>query len=280
MTLKRSGGTGFTLIELLVVIAIIAILASILFPVFIYVKRSSYRATCESNLGQFARAFQMYAADWQDRLPIPGGISSTAVWIQEPGLGQLIEDGGVWPYLKTMLHSGSTHNLWSCPLAAKVSNLTEYSPGVNYIMNDYIRAAHPGELSYASFPPDFYCGFLLGSAPTPSKVILLYEGVQDKSGYCSRMGSDFYTDSATYPFVNDTFKQLKYANIAQNYHDGKSNFLFIDGHVRAMKPQETWSQATYQQYSTRGDFAHWTSVYQGYGIADLWNPQVPTVVYP
>ena len=39
---------GFTLIELLVVIAIIAILAAILFPVFMRVKEKAKQATCVS----------------------------------------------------------------------------------------------------------------------------------------------------------------------------------------------------------------------------------------
>lgn len=53
-------GKGFTLIELLVVIAIIAILAAILFPVFMYVKTASYRAGCISNMRQIAGAVKLY----------------------------------------------------------------------------------------------------------------------------------------------------------------------------------------------------------------------------
>ena len=45
---------GFTLIELLVVIAIIAILAAILFPVFLSAKEKARAATCFSNLRQIA----------------------------------------------------------------------------------------------------------------------------------------------------------------------------------------------------------------------------------
>ncbi|MEO6909281.1 MAG: prepilin-type N-terminal cleavage/methylation domain-containing protein, partial [Abditibacteriaceae bacterium] len=48
---KHKGG-AFTLIELLVVIAIIAILAAILFPVFIRARENARRAACLSNLKQ------------------------------------------------------------------------------------------------------------------------------------------------------------------------------------------------------------------------------------
>ena len=46
----RNRDRGFTLIELLVVIAIIAILAAILFPVFLRAKMAAQKAGCISNL--------------------------------------------------------------------------------------------------------------------------------------------------------------------------------------------------------------------------------------
>jgi len=55
---------GFTLIELLVVIAIIAILAAILFPVFMYAKQRSQMAACQSNMKQLASAMILYCGDW------------------------------------------------------------------------------------------------------------------------------------------------------------------------------------------------------------------------
>jgi len=55
---------GFTLIELLVVIAIIAILASILFPIFLSSMASARRAQCIDNLKQLGLAIKAYAADW------------------------------------------------------------------------------------------------------------------------------------------------------------------------------------------------------------------------
>lgn len=54
---------GFTLIELLVVIAIIAILAAILFPVFLNAKESAQQTRCVSNLQQLGKAVGMYASD-------------------------------------------------------------------------------------------------------------------------------------------------------------------------------------------------------------------------
>lgn len=64
---RKIGRGGFTLIELLVVIAIIAILAAILFPVFISAKEKARHAKCQSNLKQLGTAINLYLQDWNDR---------------------------------------------------------------------------------------------------------------------------------------------------------------------------------------------------------------------
>lgn len=71
---KRRAAQGFTLIELLVVIAVIAVLASILFPVFQNVRENARRASCQSNLKQLGLAFVQYSQDYDERLPL--GLSA------------------------------------------------------------------------------------------------------------------------------------------------------------------------------------------------------------
>ena len=60
---------GFTLIELLVVIAIIAILASILFPVFAKAREKARQTTCLSNVRQMCTAVAMFIQDNNGKLP-------------------------------------------------------------------------------------------------------------------------------------------------------------------------------------------------------------------
>ncbi|MCH8275438.1 MAG: prepilin-type N-terminal cleavage/methylation domain-containing protein [Armatimonadetes bacterium] len=52
---------AFTIVELLVVIAIIAILAALLFPVFLRAKEAATKVVCFSNMRQLGMAVSMYA---------------------------------------------------------------------------------------------------------------------------------------------------------------------------------------------------------------------------
>jgi prepilin-type N-terminal cleavage/methylation domain-containing protein len=107
-----SSQKGFTLIELLVVIAIIAILAAILFPVFISAKEHGRQVTCLSNLHQLGMAIRSYTDDWQGRLPTarviyetPGGTCRN--WSGSYGTGTasgsdtVVEKGQIFPYVKS-----------------------------------------------------------------------------------------------------------------------------------------------------------------------------------
>jgi prepilin-type N-terminal cleavage/methylation domain-containing protein len=73
---SRQRRAGFTLIELLVVIAIIGILASMLLPVLSAAKIRAKRSQCLSNLHQWIVAFNSYAGDFNDNLPLGWGDSN------------------------------------------------------------------------------------------------------------------------------------------------------------------------------------------------------------
>jgi len=78
--------SGFTLIELLVVIAIIAILAAIIFPVFMRAKDSAYRSGDMSNMNSIRNALQLYRADQEAYPPQILGYAS----FYDPAMTQVI----------------------------------------------------------------------------------------------------------------------------------------------------------------------------------------------
>jgi prepilin-type N-terminal cleavage/methylation domain-containing protein len=88
---------GFTLIELLVVVAILAVLASLLFPVFASARASARQAVCLSNQRQIGLALCMYTADWDDHY-MQNGYFAHAV-VMNPVTEQHFSWADViWPY--------------------------------------------------------------------------------------------------------------------------------------------------------------------------------------
>jgi prepilin-type N-terminal cleavage/methylation domain-containing protein/prepilin-type processing-associated H-X9-DG protein len=113
---------GFTLIELLVVISIIAILASILFPVFAQAREKARAASCLSNARQIGLAFSMYVQDFDEVYPPAVDTVSKAWW-----------EGMVGPYIK----GGSIGGILTCPSAPSRA----YAYSMNWSMSGKTDAA-------------------------------------------------------------------------------------------------------------------------------------------
>jgi prepilin-type N-terminal cleavage/methylation domain-containing protein/prepilin-type processing-associated H-X9-DG protein len=108
--------SGFTLIELLVVIAIIAILASILFPVFARARENARRSSCSSNMKQIMLGVLQYVQDYDEKYPLRD--TSTRSWTIF-----------VQPYLKS-------EQIFHCPSDPNTVPNNSYQPfPLSYIGN-------------------------------------------------------------------------------------------------------------------------------------------------
>jgi prepilin-type N-terminal cleavage/methylation domain-containing protein/prepilin-type processing-associated H-X9-DG protein len=230
--LKKHHSAGFTLIELLVVIAIIAILAAILFPVFAKARQRAQATTCASNLKQFGTAFMMYADDYEQRLPSPGGQASwNDVWDQNNGatLNAYVSRGA--------RAQKSAAGIWTCPgyeakgLSTKQANAANGFAPRSYGMNSYLRSTPDVEYPACN---NIDGGIVITQLKTSAGTVLLYEGIYNRAtGYVGRAGSinqvmGYYDNPAS-----DDEKAW-----SEGWHNGMNEYLWCDGHVSSMKPEK------------------------------------------
>jgi prepilin-type N-terminal cleavage/methylation domain-containing protein/prepilin-type processing-associated H-X9-DG protein len=229
---------GFTLIELLVVIAIIAVLAALLFPVFARAREAARQAQCSSNLRQIGVAVGLYVSDWDDTYfqwewPVS--------W--EQGLkGQT----NLTPYLQD-----KKRGVWLCPSDPTLDDLDAYidpkDPNLqvqawnkarysSYGMNNYFFGGGPAYLKVNGIESCDYSGpRLVSDVSLPATTIMYSEG-----------GAPLLTDpSHSIPIMDQVRKgnyQCDYCNpyiYTGTRHHTRSNYLFADGHVKALSIRQT-----------------------------------------
>ncbi|MBD3293195.1 MAG: DUF1559 domain-containing protein [Armatimonadia bacterium] len=294
---------GFTLIEMLVVVAIIAILAAILFPTFSRAMEKARQVTCASNLKQIGLAFLMYASDHDDMFPNPGGVSAVSAdggweypqngWVQSGGTGLDQDIGGIFAYVLMRTNDPSS-NLWSCP-NAQPGRDSAWSPGQNYVMNDYLRGFHAGQDNTWSYSwrgdlgkaEGYRQGARLSAIDRPAELILVYEVAQDRDGSVYRNGSIYFNGGSP----SSSLHKPVPVNCPLDWHNGFTNFLFCDGHVKSMLAGNTWTEARnedvedlnryYWMYCTGTGWFDGKAPYSpGGGEVDMWNPEFQGVTYP
>jgi prepilin-type N-terminal cleavage/methylation domain-containing protein len=227
---------AFTLIELLVVIAIIAVLASILFPVFSQAKEAAKKTACLSNLKQVGTSVLLYLSDHDDRMPdrrdlkreVPGGYRPWTSWPpSDPRSGW----AGVilYPYLKSV-------EVWSCP-SVRVSPMGEViqvrqaiplqaqeSASSRIWMWRFDRAGETVELDnfWGKTPEQAVADLQVAGNP----VTGVPEGVAD-------------VELAVDPYFPRTIPTVDASLRGRSVHAGGRNRLFLDMHSKWMRDIRT-----------------------------------------
>lgn len=213
----RSRNQGFTLIELLVVIAIIAILAAILFPVFARARENARRASCASNLKQLAIGWQMYAQDYDGRLPFyqyGSGSTNTNV-------------GKVYPYVKSK-------QIFLCP-SSNLPDTRRYDPATSAFGTDYGMPAVSAPLMAAIVNSGGSVNqgdiTIMDAIPEPSITCLMAETNNvDSTGKVLTTGYD--------RFPAGSFNYYGWGGVPElSRHFDGSNYAFMDGHVKWLKKE-------------------------------------------
>jgi len=217
--------TGFTLIELLVVIAIIAILASILFPVFARARENARRSSCSSNLKQLGLGFMQYTQDHDERLPVAidgaFGAGKTGGWTYYSTFGT----GGVEAVFDPALGSLHTYvksaQVYVCP-----SDAQGRKNGQSYAANSCVfkKIGDPAG--------DIRPGKLLAFFDNTSDWMLLSEESRLET-VGQQPSAKSTTDDAYINLRDVTGGQVaEFENYFALRHFEGSNVAYLDGHVK------------------------------------------------
>jgi len=234
---------AFTLIELLVVIAIIAILASILFPVFARAREQARATNCLSNVKQIGTATAMYLQDFDNTFMV-GDIN--AMQAVGDGYGELYQGHAaianqaqldfcryysvaaqLYPYVKNSA-------LRICPSDSEPR--TDYTIGLRY------TSYHYRHFMGATFAPSYQGNYALwGRALKETEF---------------QFPAQTYTFNELWVWHDNRMALLPWLSGGQGIDpSAKMTFTFCDGHAKAVAIDRAVIQASWATGS--GYDYHW-----------------------
>lgn len=203
---NASHRNGFTLIELLVVIAIIAILASILFPVFARARENARRTSCQNNMKQMTLGMMQYVQDYDEHFGFSG--CGCGDFPAQCGLTDAV-DGKSWanmvqPYVKST-------QVFKCPSDSRGATFT-MSYGPNALL---------GGSTSASVAPS--TAKSLAAITSSTRTIMWHEAKYSVATYNTIQCHMYWA------------RALTESDVSHDRHLEGTNFSFVDGHVKWYK---------------------------------------------
>ena len=217
---------GFTLIELLVVIAIIALLATILFPVFARTRENARRASCMSNMKQLGLGFIQYTQDFDEL---------TMMDAEPQGSNYFMWEAQLYPYIKNT-------QVYSCPSQAATLNGITQGLTSNFLSpiaswpSIYLRPPVSYGDNFNLFCNDGTAGGNLMSQALfdkPAETVVLAESAytNPSQNYAETYYEDFFGLLPTGHYA--TLSSTESLSISFR-HFNTANAVFADGHAKAM----------------------------------------------
>jgi prepilin-type N-terminal cleavage/methylation domain-containing protein/prepilin-type processing-associated H-X9-DG protein len=233
----RKPRRGFSLTELLIVIAVIAVIAAILLPVFALAREKARQATCLSNLRQIGQAFHLYCQDYDGTHLISMQLGSQArTW--HARLEPYVRGNGIY----TCPSSAAAPDHYSIPARLEDGRLVRY--GYSYkpnaaVIEPYLLPNWPtpplreGEIKRPAET------ILFADSPVGSTEVNWTEIARGGPGGVMYMRV-YHEVEPDGRLVFDTIVELPIPYFT--VHLGRVNFLFVDGHVKALKVADTFGR--------------------------------------
>jgi prepilin-type N-terminal cleavage/methylation domain-containing protein/prepilin-type processing-associated H-X9-DG protein len=239
---------GFTLVELLVVISIIAVLSSILFPVFAQAKEAANRTACMSNMRQVVSAQIMYQTDDDGAIEelTPGGCVGDAGLIGTPST-----------WMELLLPYAKSKNIFLCPSGnTKTANLTLSFAGQNPV----IPTVSVGMNSYLGLYYNYYNYFVSdqcggpgtpgGGGPGDPPATPRTENVMQYPSNTALFADGYDGDSTNRAYWIDPGYPVGSDFGLSDRHGKRTNVALADGHIKTYLTNNIQSEAALNDWTT------------------------------